>query len=118
MSKAKVTPKAARKRRRKMSGSALTVWHAVFFVSGVVAMGLFQYVLISTDHTRSGHQADRTATSPPGASAPRWGELEITPMLLDRPEAHFETNTAPAPALHWTFPNFSPPQLAQFISCC
>jgi len=113
MSKAK-TVQIAKNGWGKLRILTLNLWHAAFFVSGVVAMGVFQYGIISVEHAHSVHGAG----NPPGASVPRWGELEITPMLLDRPEAQFASDNAPAPALRWTFENFSPPQLTQFIHCC
>jgi hypothetical protein len=39
-------------------------------------------------------------------------------MLLDRPDTLFETNIVPAPALRWSFQNYSAPQLVQFINSC
>ena len=118
MTKAKGKATAVLSSRRKQGGSILNLWHAVFFISGVVAMGLFQLALISISHGRSAYHADHAASHAPGVSTQPWGELEITPMLLDRPEAHFETNTAPAPALRWLFQNYSQPQLVQFINSC
>jgi hypothetical protein len=118
MGKAKITGKPAISARRKMRGSILNLWHVVFFVSGVAAMGLFQLVLISIDHSRSDLPAERTPGSAPRGNTRPWGELEITSMFLDRPEAHFESNNAPAPALRWTFQNYSVAQLAQFINSC
>jgi len=118
MGKAKGTGKPAVNARRKMRGSILNLWHLVFFVSGVVAMGLFQIVLMSVEHGRSALRADRTTSDAPGANTPPWGELDITSMFLDRPEAHFESNNAPAPPLRWTFQNYSPEQLARFINSC
>src|SRR4051812_581081 len=102
MTRAKGKEKGAisgQRKRLKLGGSVLNIWHSVFFVLGVIAMGLFQLALISFGHERSAHHADRAANRASGVSAQPWGELEITPMLLDRPEAHFEANTTPAPAL-------------------
>jgi len=87
MGKTKVIGKSAIRARHNIRGSILNLWHMVFFVSGVVAMGLFHLVLISIDHSRSALRADRAVKSAPRANAQPWGELEITPMLLDRPEA-------------------------------
>jgi len=121
MTRTKGKQKAAigsQQKRLKLGGSALNVWHTVFFVSGVAAMGLFQLALISFDHSHKAHHADHAANHAPGFTAQPWGELEITPMLLDRPEGHFDTNTAPAPPLRWLFPHHSQPQLAEFINSC
>src|SRR5580765_6885287 len=81
MTRTKGKQKAAissQRKRLKLGGSALNIWHSVFFVSGVAAMGLFQLALISFDHGHKAHHADNAANHAPGMAAQPWGELEIT----------------------------------------
>ena len=118
MSKAKVTSRNASSGQGKVRGSVVNLWRLGFFLSGMVAMGLFQFGPIATQQARSSRGGNGIASGAPADNAQPWGEVEITPMLLDRPEAHFESNNAPAPALRWTFQNYSPVQLAQFIKSC
>jgi hypothetical protein len=47
-----------------------------------------------------------------------WGELEITRIMLERPEAMFGTNRAPAAAIRWFFKNHSSRQVSNLFASC
>lgn len=51
------------------------------------------------------------------SNATPWGELECTPVALDRPDDYF-TNDLPAslPATRWIFPGHSAPQLQKLLA--
>ena len=102
--------------RQKLRGSGSKLWYAVFFAVGMGLMGLgFQLARVSIH--REGNSAAPTASMTQTKSKP-WGDLEITPIVLERPEEMFATNNAPAPALRWLFPNYSREQVAELINSC
>ncbi len=84
-------------------------------------MPLAEFVSNSDDEKNSGLANLTTAslsfTNSPAEPKP-WGRLEITPMVLDRPDDAFETNSPAPPAIRWLFENYSPGQLKDFLSRC
>lgn len=104
MAKAKGKSNSAKSGMREVTGSALNLWNVVFFVSGMLLMGLVHLAISSADHGKERPPANSVSQlnshvpkqSGSGATAKLkpWGELEITPFVLDRPGEMFETNTA------------------------
>src|SRR5580765_96414 len=102
--------------KQKLRGSGSKLWYAAFFAVGMGLMGLgFQLARVSI---HPGGNGAARAASVAGTTSNLWGELEITPMVLERPEEMFATNNAPAPALRWLFPNYSREQVAELIGSC
>ena len=107
--------------------------HAGFFVAGVLVAGL---VAIAVGPRRSGERLGarpegepRTESSASAGVAtggeaaargavPPWGELEITPLVLDRPDELFETNDFVATEIRWLFPGRSREQVAALVAAC
>jgi hypothetical protein len=66
--------------------------------------------------------ADDTRLNPSGqlganSKAP-WGELEITPLMLERPERPSDTNNAPAPPIRWLFQRYTSVQVSNLFASC
>ena len=119
--------KSESERRRKQGtwGWSRTGWHALFFLAGILLTCLGQFALNSRSRPNSegSISAGRGAAvkgARPGAevTSKPWGELVITPMVLDRPDEFLDAQSAPAPSIRWCFPKYSPSQLADFLRSC
>jgi hypothetical protein len=52
------------------------------------------------------------------ASAHPWGDLEIIPLVLERPNETLHADTTPTPEIRWVFQNFSAASLGELIQSC
>ena len=102
-------------------------WHALFFMAGILLTCLGQFAFSSLHRAKGagvdGSEPQRdvgaAGANAPGDAVPKpWGNLEITPMVLDRPDALLDAKTDPAPAIRWCFPGRSPAQIAELIGSC
>lgn len=79
------------------------------FLAGVVVLATAQWLLHSAHHSRPKHPHASARTNTPSKAEP-WGELEITPLVLDRPDQFFLTNKWDR-VIRWYFPNLSAEQI-------
>lgn len=64
------------------------------------------------------HRATPSSASPPVAAATPekpWGQLEITPIVIERPEEYFHDDAVVLPPLLWHFNGLNAGQLADFF---
>lgn len=84
------------------------------FVAGVVTAFAGQFLFHAM-----GRSARVPATAAAVAAAPQpWGELQITSLILDRPDDMFEDTAPAAPEIRWAFPNTSTEQLTALFQSC
>ncbi len=113
--------------QQSLKGRALNRWHALFFLAGILLAYVGQMVpgllpgrvtgAVDTTVTR-GQGGAGEVESHRGVAPQPWGDLEVTPLVLDRPEEMFEWKDAPAPPIRWHFPNHSAQPLADFLRTC
>ena len=109
----KVKGRAAQTRRTAKSSGRwrFSPWNGVF-----LALGVGMAVLWNSLANRS----PKSLLLPPLASAPSaktaqpWGQLEVTPIVIERPEEYFQDD-APVPPLQWHFPGMNAVQLTDFL---
>src|SRR5262245_61590664 len=82
--------------KQNARGSVFSVWYVLFFAAGALVASAFHSFLGS-----SGREGKETTSTGQGKA---WGELEITPLVLDRPDGFVSLTNAPN-ALRWFFPN-------------
>lgn len=64
---------------------------------------------------------NRASFSPAGPPAPAvtteqpWGRLEVTPIVIERPEEYFHNDPQVLPPIRWHFPGLNAVQLADFL---
>lgn len=85
-------------------------------------MGFFFFVR-GAIHPPGNHQGASTPSqAAPPATGSRvskpWGDLEYTPMVLERPEEMFATNNVAAPPLRWFFPGYTRQQVEDLLAAC
>ncbi len=109
----KVKGRAAQTRKTPKSSGRwrFSPWNGVF-----LALGIGVAVLWNSLANRSHRPSAPSPTSPvPAATAEQpWGHLEITPIVIERPEEYFQDD-APVPPLRWYFPGMNAVQLADFL---
>jgi hypothetical protein len=119
--------KSAKRGQQSVRGWSLNGWHALFFLAGIILACAGQLVFSSMHRGGSGEVGSslvstKGAASASGArnaaAAKPWGDLVITPLVLDRPDEMFEIKDTLVPPIRWCFPNHSPAQLAGFIRSC
>lgn len=113
--------------QQSLKGRSLNRWHALFFLAGILLALAGQRIPGLLHGRKTGAVDANIARSQSGSGSVEshrvaaqnpWGELEITPLVLDRPDEFFERNDAPAPAIRWHFPSHSFQQLTDFIRSC
>lgn len=102
---------SARGAKQNSRGSVFSVWYALFFLAGVLAASAFHFFLGSSERENKEITPTRQNKNQP------WGQLEITPMILDRPDGFVNLTNMPK-ALRWFFPNHSTGQIAELIQSC
>ncbi len=95
------------------------------FMAGIVTACAGQLLFRATGSSR---HADTAASTTPAhgvtdtrsaSSVPQpWGDLQITSLILDRPDDMFAEAGPAAPEIRWSFPNTSPGQLSAFFQSC
>jgi hypothetical protein len=106
---------------RNLTGWPIYGWHVVTFLVGMLLAAGLQWMF---------RPGDRGARTMPGAThgmgvpsmttevTGPWGRLQVTPMVLDRPDELFELQPGPVPPIRWSFPNHTLPQLVAFLDSC
>ena len=120
---------SGQRKKQNTWGWSRTGWHALFFLVGILLTCAGQFVFSS--YSRAPRNGDAGANASGGVpraagksrasdkgSNPPWGDLVITPMVLDRPDEFLDNQAAPAPAIRWSFPKYSAVELGEFIRSC
>ncbi|HKQ36434.1 MAG TPA: hypothetical protein VJ063_00065 [Verrucomicrobiae bacterium] len=87
--------------------------HIVACLVGMALLATAQWIL----RPRIYRGADATQAPKQIAATEPWGELEITPLVLDRPEELFLTNAWDR-VIRWSFPDQSAEQIRTLIGAC
>jgi hypothetical protein len=110
----KLKGRAAQSRTaRKSSGRwRLSPWNGVFLALGIGVAVLW--------NSLANRQKIRPASpsGPPAAAVTAeqpWGQLEVTPIVIERPEEYFQEDKIVLPPVRWHFPGFTPVQLENFF---
>lgn len=112
-------PGAARRGQKSFRGWPLNRWNALFFLAGILlAFGGQQAYRAAQQEKPRQAESGATAAGGRGEAAKPWGDLEIMPLVLDRPDEMFDAKDAPAPPICWNFPGHTAPQLVDFIRSC
>ncbi|MEY2410056.1 MAG: hypothetical protein QOF48_2726 [Verrucomicrobiota bacterium] len=100
-------------------------WHVLFFAAGILLTFLGQLALSSVQKRKPLATNDAPSSISAALEGPRshgpakpWGDLQITPMVLDRPDEFFDGKTAAPSEIRWCFPGHTPEQLTQLICSC
>lgn len=109
----KLKGRAAQSRTRPKASARwrFSPWNGVFLALGL-AIALLWNLLASRQY-RSNTPVSTQPTAGMTAAKP-WGQLEITPIVIERPEEYFQDD-APTPPIRWHFPGFNTAQLADFL---
>jgi hypothetical protein len=106
--------------QKPTKGSALrwrpSTGHLMFLVLGVLlAVGLHQF-MGGMSKQQSPVLTGRNAATLPSTN--RWGDLEIVPIVLERPEEYFQGDPPVLPKTVWFFKQQTPKQLQEFLLTC
>ncbi|MCX8155407.1 MAG: hypothetical protein N3J91_02945 [Verrucomicrobiae bacterium] len=107
----KVKGRAAQTRRTAKSSGRwrFSPWNGLFLILGIVVAVLWNSL------ANRKPQPPAPSTNPVAATADQpWGQLEVTPIVIERPEEYFQDD-APVPPLAWHFPGMHPDQLAELL---
>jgi hypothetical protein len=95
------------------------MWHGAFFVGGMMVMIVLRPLFWPVEVRESApviaaHPSPGQDSSHVPASSSPWGELEFSPLALERPEQVWKENFTPPP-LQWFFVQHSPDELRKFF---
>jgi hypothetical protein len=120
---AKAEKKARRASNTPERGAFNPRYAVLFFGIGLLVSVGFQWAF--TSHAPARNEpggAESTLLDTPsrakGACAHPWGDLEIIPLVLERPNESLDAGTTPTPEIRWAFPNYSVASLTEFIGSC
>lgn len=91
----------------------ISAWNLLFLVLGMALVVPF---------TPLGTSLFGLKATPPGGMAPadyptnRWGWLEITPMVLERPSEYFADDPPPPPKILWFFKGYTAERLLDLLT--
>lgn len=112
-----IRKKAAKADSTRTLGRRVSAWNIVFLALGIaLATLLHSFVFPLFTQANGGDPSPRPVANPPahGVGEP-WGDLEIIPMVLDRPDEFFAADLPPSPKLRWFFEGHTPQQLEQLF---
>lgn len=111
----RVKASAAQKRSRAASAGRwrISPWNGVFLGVGfVLALLCARFGVFSWGR---GVAPPRLAQTVGAASSQAWGNLEITPIVLERPEEYFAGDPPVMPKITWFFRGYTPARLTDFL---
>jgi len=91
--------------------------YAVIFAAGMLAILITQRVFRSSSPPEK-HGTPAEPVSAIQRQSKPWGNLEITPLVLERPEGIFQRPKSFSPTIEWVFPKRSQTQVADLIMAC
>jgi len=106
---------------RNLIGWPIYGWHIVTFLVGMLLATGWHWISRPADgrqRTLPGTPHGLGAASMTTEVSGPWGRLQVTPMVLDRPDELFEAPLGPVPPIRWSFPNHTLPQLTAFLESC
>jgi len=115
----KVRYKAAHDKSNQASTTRwrLSARNAAFLASGMVLAFLLNYFFPTVFSKTYAARKSRPSlvVKPASQIGNRWGALEITPIVLERPEEYFASDPPPPPRLAWFFGNYSMDRLVEML---
>jgi hypothetical protein len=88
----------------------------LFLLAGGVLVLLLQFFGFPTPDDFKAAAKDRQSRSANPAN--RWGDLEVIPIMLERPPEYFAFDPPPPEKITWFFEQQTPPQLLDFFMAC
>lgn len=63
-------------------------------------------------------ESESSPRSAPSSVTNRWGQLEVIPIMIERPLEYFSYDAPPPPRLRWFFERHTPAQLLDLLMTC